>query len=77
MANKICTGIGVVIDKDKLSMMMDSKAFTNARLATIIGVDKTTISNWKAGKCKVNKKNHLSRCSQYLNARKAICYQML
>lgn len=57
MANKICTGMGVVIDKDKLSMMMDTKEFTNARLATIIGVDKSTVSNWKAGKSKVNKKS--------------------
>lgn len=56
MANKICTGIGVVIDKDKLSMMMDSKAFTNARLATIIGVDRSTIINWKSGKHRVNLK---------------------
>lgn len=54
MANKHLSGIS--IDKDKLCKIMDEKGYTPTRLASILGVDRSSVCNWRSG-YNVNRKS--------------------
>lgn len=48
MGKKVFLGF-VAIDNNKVEDAMDKKGFSNVFVATVLGVDKTSVSNWKNG----------------------------
>ena len=53
----------VAIDGKKFGDIMDERGFTNIKLAAMMGVDKTTISNWKGGTTKVSPRRYKQLCT--------------
>lgn len=53
----------VAIDREKFEDVMNKRGFTNAKLAAMMGIDKTTISNWKTGATKTSPQKYKQLCA--------------
>lgn len=53
----------VAIDGMKFEDIMNERGFTNTKLAAMMGVDKTTISNWKTGATKASPQKYKQLCA--------------
>lgn len=53
----------IAIDGKKFEDIMEQKGFTNVKLAAMMGVDKTTISNWKTGTTKTSPQKYKQLCA--------------